>query len=240
MQENRLLSLIRQAIDKYEMIDEGDKIAVGISGGKDSLTLLYGLSKLKNFYPKSFELYAFTVDLGFENVDFCKIKAFCDDLGVEYQIIKTDIASIVFDIRKEQNPCSLCAKMRKGALNARLKELEINKIAYAHHKDDVVDTLLLSLIYEGRFNTINPVTYLDRDKITVLRPLIYVKESEVKGFVNKYEIPVLKSPCPVDKKTKREYVKKVLSEINKCAPGVSNRIFTAIETVNFFAGKDKR
>ena len=200
------------------MISAGDKIAVGLSGGKDSLTLLYGLAKLKDFYEKPFEVYAFTVDLGFENVDFSGIDAFCRDLNVEFTIIKTQISNIVFDIRKEQNPCSLCAKMRKGALNSKCKDLNINKVAYAHHKNDVVDTLLLSLIYEGRFNTINPVTHLDGDEITVLRPLLYVKESEIKGFVNKYNIPVLKSPCPVDKKTKREYVKQVLSEINKYAP----------------------
>ena len=232
MELQRVLSLVRKALDDYEMINEGDRIAVGISGGKDSLTLLMALSHLKRFYPKHFELYAVTVDLGFNNLNLDRIKEFCKDLDVEYIIVKTDIAQIVFDERKESNPCSLCAKMRKGALNETLKARNINKIAYAHHKDDVIDTMMMSLIFEGRFHTFSPVTYLDRTDLYVIRPLIYMNESDVIGFVNKYDIPVVKSPCPVDKTTKREYVKNLIGQINRENPGVKERMFTAIKDSN--------
>ena len=215
MDLQRVLSLVRKACDDYTMIDEGDKIAVGISGGKDSLTLLYALSHLRRFYPKHFDVVAVTVDLGFNNLDLSKISELCETLDVPYHIEKTDIYDVIFNVRKESNPCSLCAKMRKGALNDAMKKVGCNKIAYAHHKDDVIDTMLLSLIYEGRFHTFSPVTYLDRTDLTVIRPLIYMNESDVVGFVKKYDVPVVKSPCPVDKKTKREYVKDIVKEINK-------------------------
>lgn len=211
------------------MIEEGDKIAIGISGGKDSLTLLYALNALRRFYPKHFDIHAVTVDLGFKNLDLSKISDLCKELKVEYTIVKTDIAQIVFEERNESNPCSLCAKMRKGALNKAISDAGCNKVAYAHHKDDVVDTMMLSLIYEGRFHTFSPVTYLDRTKITVIRPLIYMKEADIIGFVNENNVPVVKSPCPEDKHTQREYVKEILSDINKEAPGVKERMFTAIQ-----------
>ncbi|MBD9153833.1 MAG: tRNA 2-thiocytidine biosynthesis protein TtcA, partial [Lachnospiraceae bacterium] len=169
----QVLSQVRRAADDYEMIQDGDKIAVGISGGKDSLTLLYALSTLRRFYPHPFELHAVTVDLGFENLNLGKIEALCKELDVPYTIVPTQIASIVFDQRKEKNPCALCAKMRKGALNEAIRGAGCNKIAYAHHKDDVVETLMLSLIYEGRFHTFAPVTFLDRMNLTVIRPLVY-------------------------------------------------------------------
>lgn len=232
MQLQQVLSLVRKASEEYNMIEEGDKIAVGISGGKDSLTLLYALAHLRRFYPKKFELYAITVDLGFDNLNLDKIKELCEELEVDYTIVKTDIANIVFNERKEKSPCSLCAKMRKGALNDAMKQKGINKIAYAHHKDDVVDTMMMSLIYEGRFHTFSPVTYLDRTELYVIRPLMYMKEADVIGFVNKYNVPVVKSPCPVDKHTKREYVKDLLKEINKDNPGVKDRMFTAIKDSN--------
>lgn len=212
------------------MIDDGDKIAVGISGGKDSLTLLYALSGLRRFYPKKFELMAVTVDLGFQNLDLTQINALCEALQVEYKIVRTDIAQIIFEDRKESNPCSLCAKMRKGALNEAVKAAGANKIAYAHHKDDVVETMLLSLIYEGRFHTFSPVTYLDRMELTVIRPLLYMNEADVIGFVNKYDVPVVKSPCPADGHTKREYIKQLLQQLNRENPGVKERMFTAIRT----------
>ena len=181
MKLQQLMSYVRRAIDDFQMIEEGDKIAVGISGGKDSLALLYALNGLKRFYPKKFELYAVTVDLGFQNLDLEKIVALCEELQVPYKIVKTEIAKIIFEDRKEDNPCSLCAKMRKGALNEAMKSLGCNKIAYAHHKDDVVVTMLMSLIYEGRFHTFSPVTYLDRMDLTVIRPLMYVNEVDVIG-----------------------------------------------------------
>ena len=229
MKLQKVLSLVRKAIDDYSMIEDGDKIAVGISGGKDSLTLLYALSHLRKFYPKSFELVAITVDLGWDNLDLSKITDLCNELDVQYYIEKTDIAKVIFEERKESNPCSLCAKMRKGALNDAMKACGCNKIAYAHHKDDVVDTMMMSLIYEGRFHTFSPVTYLDRTELTVIRPLIYMNEADVIGFVNKYDVPVVKSPCPADKTTKREYVKNLIREINLETPGVKSRMFTAIK-----------
>lgn len=228
MKLQQVMSLTRKAVDDYHMIEPGDRIAVGISGGKDSLTLLYALHGLKRFYPASFSLCAVTVDLGFGNLDLSRIEELCSRLDVEYHIIKTDIAKIVFEDRREDNPCSLCAKMRKGALNDAMKKTGCNKVAYAHHKDDVVETMMMSLIYEGRFHTFRPVTYLDRTEITVIRPLIYMKEADVLGFVRKNDVPVVKSPCPADGHTKREYVKKLLQELNREAPGVRERMFTAI------------
>ena len=232
MKLQQVLSYVRKAIDDYQMIEEGDKIAVGISGGKDSLTLLYALSGLRRFYPKHFEIHAVTVDLGFDNLNLDKIKALCEELKVGYTIVKTDIAQIIFEERKESNPCSLCAKMRKGALNTAIKEAGCNKVAYAHHKDDVIETMLMSLIYEGRFHTFAPVTYLDRMELTVIRPLMYMNEADVIGFINKYEVPVVKSSCPADGHTKREYIKNLLRQINLENPGVKERMFTAIQNGN--------
>ena len=229
MKLQQVLSYTRRAVDDYQMIAQGDRIAVGISGGKDSLTLLYALHGLKRFYPKHFEIHAVTVDLGFQNLDLSRINELCRELDVEYTIVKTDIAQIIFEDRKEENPCSLCAKMRKGALNQAIKENGCNKVAYAHHKDDVVETMLMSLIYEGRFHTFSPVTYLDRTELTVIRPLMYMNEADVIGFVRKYNVPVVKSPCPADGYTRREYVKQLLRQLNQENPGVKERMFTAIQ-----------
>lgn len=228
MKAQKLFSYVRRAVSDYDMIKSGDKIAVGISGGKDSLALLYALNGLKKFYPKSFEIVALTVDLNFGIQDFSKIEKFCEDMNVEYHIIKTDIADIVFNERQETNPCSLCAKMRKGSLNEYAKKLGCNKIAYAHHKDDLIETMFLSLIYEGRFHCFAPVTYLDRMDLTVIRPLMYVPEMDVIGFTNKYELPVAKSKCPVDGHTKREYVKQLVRQLNEENPGCKERFFRAI------------
>lgn len=229
MKLQQVLSYIRRAVDDYQMIEESDHIAVGISGGKDSLTLLYGLHGLMRFYPKPFQIHAVTVDLGFDNLDLGKIKELCKSLEIPYTIVKTDIADIIFNQRKESNPCSLCAKMRKGALNEAIKTAGCNKVAYAHHKDDVVETMLLSLIYEGRFHTFSPVTYLDRMNLTVIRPLMYMNEADVIGFIHKNNVPVAKSPCPADGYTKREYVKNLLQNLNRENPGVKERMFTAIQ-----------
>lgn len=228
MKLQQLYSLVRRAVDDFHMIEEGDVIAVGISGGKDSLTLLYALHGLMRFYPRHFQIHAVTVDLGFDNLNLDGIRELCSGMGIPYTIVKTDIAQIVFETRKESNPCSLCAKMRKGALNQAIKEAGCNKVAYAHHKDDVVETMLMSLIFEGRIHTFSPVTYLDRMDLTVIRPLLYMNEPDVIGFVNKHQVPVVKSPCPADGHTKREYVKNLLRSINLEAPGVKDRMFTAI------------
>lgn len=229
MKLQQLYSYTRKAIDDYHMIQDGDHIAIGISGGKDSLAMLYALSGLRRFYPASFELTAVTVDLGFENLNLDRIAALCAELEVPYHIVRTDIGKIIFEDRKESSPCSLCAKMRKGALNQAMKELGCNKIAYAHHRDDVVETMLLSLIYEGRFHCFSPVTYLDRMDMTVIRPLIYVQEADVIGFVNKYRVPVVKSPCPADGHTKREYAHLLLQQLNRENPGVKERMFHAVQ-----------
>ena len=232
MKLQQLLSLTRKAIDDYQMIEDGDKIAVGVSGGKDSLALVYALKELQRFYPKKYELIAVSVDLGFGNIDFSKIQSYCDNLGVEFHVAKTDIADIVFNSRKEKSPCSLCAKMRKGALNTLVKELGCNKTAFGHHKDDIVNTMMMSMIYEGRFHTFSPITYLDRMQITLIRPFLYVEEADIKGFINKYQIEVLKNPCPVDGITKRQYAKELVAQINRENPGAKNRMFTAIKDSN--------
>ncbi len=228
MKLQQLLSYTRKAVEDYEMIQDGDKIAVGISGGKDSLTLLYALHGLKRFYPKKFDMIAVTVDLGFEGFDLTPIQSLCKELGVEYIVVKSDIGKIIFDERRETNPCSLCAKMRKGALNQAVKEFGCNKVAYAHHKDDIVETMMLSLIYEGRFHSFSPRTYLDRMDLTVIRPMMYVLEADVIGFMNKYHLPVVKNPCQADGKTKREYAKQLVRQLNLENPGAKERMFTAI------------
>lgn len=232
MKLQQLYSYTRKAIDDYQLIAEGDTIAVGISGGKDSLTLLYALAGLRHFYPLPFKIIAVTVDLGYDNFDFTEIEKLCQKLDVPYHIIHTQIAQILFEERKETSPCSLCAKMRKGALNQAIKELGCNKIAYAHHMDDVIETVFLSMIFEGRFYTFPPKTYLDDSALTVIRPMIYIPEANVKGFQHKYELPVVKNPCPADGNTKREYVKNLIRQMNLDHPGVKTRLFHAIQQGN--------
>ncbi|WP_343209078.1 tRNA lysidine(34) synthetase [Anaerolentibacter hominis] len=228
MKLQRLLSLTRCAVDDFQMIQAGDKIAVGISGGKDSLTLLHALSGLKRFYPNSFELVAIAVHLGFEGLDLAPVAALCEELQVPFYVVETQIASIVFERRQESNPCSLCAKMRKGAFNRRAVELGCNKIAYAHHMDDMVETMLMSMIFEGRFHTYSPVTYLDRMDITLIRPLFYLHETDIINFKKNYQLPVQKNPCPVDGHTKREYIKELVKRLEAENPGTRERIFHGI------------
>lgn len=229
MNLQQLMSYTRKAIDRYNMIEDGDKIAIGVSGGKDSLALLYALKGLQRFYPKKFELVAITVSLGFENFDLSKISALCNELDIPYSIINTDIGNIVFNERKEKNPCSLCAKMRKGALNEAAVELGCNKVALGHHKEDIVETMMLALFYEGRFYSFAPVTYLDRSNLYAIRPLMYVPEKEVKSFKKNYQLPVVTSPCPANGYTKREYMKNLLKALNKENPNLTDRMFRAIE-----------
>ena len=240
MQLQRLLSLTRQAVDTYGLIEDNDKIAVGISGGKDSLALLYALNSLKGFYPKKFEICGITVDLGFDDFDLSPIKALCDRLSVPYKVIPTDIGRIIFQERRESNPCSLCAKLRKGALNKAAMELGCNKVAYGHHRNDMVETMLLSLIYEGRFYSFSPRTYLDRTNLTLIRPLMYVDEADLIGFCNRYQVPVRKNPCPADGVTKREYIKKITKTLEKDNPGVRQRMFHAIINGNIPGWPNKK
>ena len=228
MKLQKLYSYTRKAIDDFQMIKENDSIAVGISGGKDSLTLLYALAGLRRFYPVYYSLTAITVDLGYPDFDLTEIKALCQKLDVPYHIIPTQIEAIIKEQNKKNSPCSLCAKLRKGALNHAVIELGCNKVAYAHHKDDIIETMLLSLMFEGRFYTFPPVTHLDRSNLDVIRPLMYVPEVDVIGFKNHYNLPVVKNPCTFDGKTKRQYAKDLLQQLNKDHPGVRNRLFTAI------------
>lgn len=232
MKLQQLFSYTRRAIDDYHMIQEGDVIAVGISGGKDSLTLLYALHGLKRFYSARFQLKAITVDLGLGIQKLDEIRALCESMDVEYHVVKTEIGPIIFDDRRESNPCSLCAKMRKGALNEKALEIGCNKIAYAHHRDDVIETMLLSLIFEGRFYTFSPNTFLDRTGLYVIRPMIYMNECDVIGFQHKYNLPVAKNPCPADGNTKRQYVKDLLAKLNQDNPGIKDRMFHAIVSGN--------
>jgi tRNA(Ile)-lysidine synthase TilS/MesJ len=237
MTTQQMLSVMRKGITKYQLIRDGDKIAVGVSGGKDSVTLLKLLAEYKRFSPERFDLVAITVDLNFEDrkTDYTPLKELCDSLGVEYVIEKTEIGKIVFDIRKESNPCALCSKMRKGALNNLAKSLGCNKVALGHHADDMTDTMLLSLFYEGRLSTFAPKSYLDKIGLTLIRPMIMTKELDVIAYAK--NLPVVKSCCPANKMTKREYVKDVISNVSKDIPNVRDMMFTALihpERYNLF------
>lgn len=207
----KILSRTRRAVDDYHMIAEGDKIAVGVSGGKDSLTLLCALAELRRFYPNKFDILALSIDMGFDGTDFSKVQELCEKIGVEYIIEKTDIAEVVFDIRKESNPCSLCAKMRRGGVNDLAVKNGCNKVALGHHNEDVLETFFLSLFYEGRLGCFSPVTYLSRKDIHVIRPLIYVAEGDIKGYANRAELPVVYNPCPMDGKSKRQDMKEFIN-----------------------------
>ena len=237
MTTNQMLSVLRKGITKYKLIRDGDKIAVGVSGGKDSVTLLKLLAEYKRFSPEKFDLVAISVDLNFSHaeMDFSPIKALCDELDVEYVIEKTEIGKIVFDVRKETNPCALCSKMRKGALNSVAKRLNCNKVALGHHADDLIDTLLLSMFYEGRLSTFAPKSYLDKMDLTLIRPMIMIKEMDVLGYSK--TLPIVESICPANKETKREYVKKLLKNVGKDIPAIRDMIFTALihpERYNLF------
>ena len=229
MKLQKLLSYVRRAVDDYGMINEGDKIAVGVSGGKDSLALVCALKALQRFYPNKFELVAVTVNMGFENMDFRPVAEMCRELDVEYYILDTDIGDIIFNERREKNPCSLCAKMRKGALNTKVEELGFNKVALGHNRDDVIETLLMSLLYEGRIYTFSPVTYLDRMKITSIRPLIYVPEKDIVGFARKELLPVINSTCPADGNTKREDMKRRIGELKEEFDHLDEKLLGAIK-----------
>uniref|UniRef100_UPI00298E0EC1 tRNA 2-thiocytidine biosynthesis TtcA family protein n=1 Tax=Treponema sp. TaxID=166 RepID=UPI00298E0EC1 len=224
----KLYSYSRQCIQQFDLIQEGDRITLGISGGKDSLALLYAMAGLKKFYPKKFEIIAVTADLGFGSFDMSAVENLCRELEVEYHLLKTDIATILKEKVKKGTYCAMCAKLRKGAINNFAKEHGCNKVAYAHHQDDIVETMMLSLIYEGQFYTFGPKTYYKEADITVVRPLINIPESDMKGFRNKYSLPCVKNPCPHDGTTRRQYVKDLVAKINKDNPGVKKKMYNAI------------
>lgn len=232
MKKQKLYSYIRQALDKYSMLEENDKIAIGVSGGKDSLALLYGLAGLRKFYPIKFNIVAITVDLGYDLFETEQVNQLCKDLDVEYYVVKTQISDILRKYNSHKSQCSLCSKLRKGALNDFARGLGCNKIAYAHNNDDIIETMLMSLFFEGRFYTFPPVTYMEDSNISIIRPLMYISEAEVIGFRNKYNLNIIKNPCPYDGRTKRQYVKEIVSSLNKDNPGIKNKLFHSIECGN--------
>lgn len=225
----RILSYIRRACDDYKMIEDGDKIAVGISGGKDSLTLLTALAGMRRFYPKKYELCGISIDMGLEGMDFTPVADYCRSLDVEHHLIPSDISKVVFEYRKERNPCSLCAKMRRGAVNNAASRLGCNKVALGHHFDDVVETFMLNLFYEGRIGVFSPVTYLSRSNVTVIRPMIYMPEKDIRYFAKKEGLPVVTSTCPADKHTEREEMKQFLARLDRENRGLKYRIYGAIQ-----------
>ena len=222
----RLTGLLRRCAEDYHMIEPGDRVGVGVSGGKDSLVLLVLLAELKKYVP--FHLEAITIDMGL-GMDYSGIEAMCRELGVPYTIVKTEIGPIIFDYRKEKNPCSMCAKMRRGALNQALLDRNLTKLALGHHYDDAVETFLMSLLYEGRISCFQPVTKLDRTGITQIRPMLYIHEKTVDNFARSAHLPVLQNRCPADKHTKREEIKDLIYDLVKTYPDLKERIFGAMQ-----------
>ena len=215
MDTRRILSYVRRACEDYGMIRAGDRVAVGVSAGKDSLTLLCALAEMRKFYPHPYEVAALTVNMGFPGMDFSPVAELCRQLEVPFHVVKTEISTVGFDIRKEKNPCSLCAKMRRGGVNDLAVKNGCNKVALGHHNEDVLETFFLSLFYEGRLGCFSPVTYLSRKDIHVIRPLIYVAEGDIKGYANRAELPVVYNPCPMDGKSKRQDMKEFINSGQK-------------------------
>jgi len=224
----KCLGAIRKASDEFGLIEEGDRIAVGVSGGKDSVALLYALSEYKNYSKVNFEFFGLCVDLGNEGFDVSEIKEIAAEKSIEFHVAKTEISKIVFDVRDEKNPCSLCAKLRKGALINEAKKHGANKVALGHHRDDLLETFIISLIYEGRLNALKPMTYLDRQKVHQIRPFIYLEEKHIISFVKRYNLPISKSFCPIDGETKREEAKKLIKDIVKKNKKAREIMMTAI------------
>lgn len=233
----KLLSRVRSCVDRYSMIKDGDRIAVGVSGGKDSLALLCVLSELRKFYPEKYDLCALMLDMGFdasETVgaapsDTSEIAELCSRLGVEFHVKRTEIARVIFDVRKESNPCSLCARMRRGSLHDLAKEYGVNKLALGHHFDDAAETVMLNLFFEARIGCFSPVTYLSRNDLTMIRPLLLTEERDIKTFVKKASLPVMKSPCPMDKTSERAKMKDMLHAFDREHRGLYTRIVGAVE-----------
>ena len=230
MNSSKLSGLVRRCIEDYNMISEGEAIAVGVSGGKDSLTLLCALAGLRRYYPMKFDLHAVTLDMGFGGPDgYEPVAELCRELRVPYTLRRTDIAQVIFEERQEKNPCSLCAKMRRGALNDIITEKGIKKLALAHHYDDAVETFLLSLLYEGRLHCFQPVTYMNRTDTTQIRPLLYVGEHSIIEFTKKQALPVVINPCPMNGASKREEVKTLLKTLGNTYPDLKAKIFGAMQ-----------
>ena len=220
---------VRRCIQDYDMIKEGDKIAVGVSGGKDSVALLMAMARLRSYYPKKFELMAITLSMGLPNMDFAPIRTLCRELDVPYVVKETQIAQIIFEARQEKNPCALCSKMRRGALNDAIKEIGVSTLALGHHMDDAAETFVMNLLYEGRIGCFEPVTYMSRSGVTQIRPMLYCREMDVTGFVRQEKLPVVESTCPMDKHSRREDTKKLLSQLARQFPDLRTKIFGAMQ-----------
>lgn len=228
----KILSHMRRAVDDYKMILPGDRIAVGVSGGKDSLVALCALKALQKFYPNEFYMEALTLDMGAPGMVFSGVEKLCKDLDVPYTILKTDIYEVIFEHRKEKSPCSLCAKMRRGGLNDLAKSRGLDKVVLGHHFDDVIETFFLSLFYEGRINCFSPVTYLDRTDVTVIRPFIYLPEKEIRRYAKASQLPVVTNTCPADGNTKRQDMKELIGKLEYENHGLKERVFTALKNSN--------
>ncbi len=225
----RILSCMRRAMQEYAMIEKNELLAVGLSGGKDSVMLLYALHLLQYFYPVPYRLHALCIDMGFSGSNYEEIKVFCAKLHIPLTIIHTDIGQIVFDIRKEKNPCSLCSNLKRGALHNAALKLGCHKIAFGHHANDAIETLLLSMLYEAKISTFKPVTFLDRKQITLIRPMIYVWEKEIIYQANKLALPILPKTCPADGHTKRDEIKQLIRTMKKTVPDCEERLLKAIQ-----------
>ena len=224
----KLIGLVRRCVQDYHMIEEGDRIGVGVSGGKDSVALLAFLAELRKYNDKAFDVEAITIDMGL-GMDYTLIADWCEKLDVKFNLIQTQIGPIIFEHRKEKNPCSMCAKMRRGALNQALLDRGMNKLALGHHYDDAVETFMMSLIYEGRISCFQPVTDLDRTGIIQIRPMLYIHEKTVDSFVARHNLPIITNRCPVDKYTKREEIKKLVYDLSATYPDLKERIFGAMQ-----------
>jgi len=225
----RVLSLVRKCVAEYKMIKNGDVIAVGVSGGKDSVLTLLALSELRRFYTEKFEIKAITIDSDPGKSDFSEMRKLCEDRNIEYSIVDSNIFDIIFNIRKEENPCALCAKMRRGMLHDEALRLGCNKIALGHNFNDAVETFLMSQIYEGRISCFSPVTYLDRKDLWQIRPLLYADEYLIRRTARKLDIPIVKNPCPANGNTKRQEIKEFVAKMNSAYPGYSTKIFNAMQ-----------
>lgn len=225
----RVLSLVRKCVAEYKMIENGDIIGVGVSGGKDSLIVLLALNELRRFYPRDYQIKAITIDSDPGKSDYSPIRKLCEDNGIEYSVVPSNIFEIIFDIRKETNPCSLCAKMRRGMLHDEALRLGCNKIALGHNFNDAVETFLMSQIFEGRISCFSPVTHMDRKGLYQIRPLLYADERLIRGVTKRLELPVVKNPCPANGNTKREEIKNFVAEMNKKYPGYSTKIFNSMQ-----------
>ncbi len=229
MDLNELTGYVRRCVDDYHMISAGDRICVGVSGGKDSLILLCALHHLRRYYPLPFELEALTVDTGFPGMDFAPVEELCRELDVPYTLLKTDIKEIVFDIRQEENPCSLCSKMRRGALNNYVRDHGFNKLALGHHWDDAIETFMMSLVFEGRLSCFKPVTYMSRANVTQIRPLLYLGEGTCANVCDAMHLPVVLSTCPIDQTSRRKEIKELLASLSASYPDMKSKVFGAMQ-----------